>query len=813
MKWMKKAAAMMMAIALMSAGAVAENRVVYRGMTEAEELANDLLPDEERVQQMRVYAIRGVGNQAQIVMRNNETGMYALYTWQEGQTEMTLLADNLFTVGGYDSVEELEAYLKICQEEKADEVTLPDTEHVFSFLVSTDEALYGVNITTGNIFTISGQDGKAVYQDVTKLADNSCFYVTETDGEDSWRYSVTPEDVVITGDYLLMRFEAWGNDGAVYWITRVNLKDGSVEKAGLQAPRKLMGYRDGKAIVLVNENKEDYDDNGNALPWKGFVYDPATDTMETFVESTEVVGNYWIRETLRYHEQKDMFFYMKDSLLYGTQDLKDASVYAYMPLGDTQQFAIVGDSAVSGQGIYGVMARTLVKDYAADHTVYVLGYLPTTVSRQFGLDYPDVILTEMEGVGTSNAEDIASAFAKGADAPDLARGYLNPNWTNNPAGGWFLDTLNARGYCMDLSVYPRVKEYVESLNPIFRDLVTDADGKIFALPTDVYGGSSFTLNPTVFTEMGLTIEEIPTNLVELCEFITRWNDEFVEEYPNYAPIDSTEKYRERVFKLMVDCWVGYCQATNQELHFDDPIFREMMDALSKMEYAEIERSNQTTNAEESDYKQPLIWTSTQVTDAYYDRDIYFGENKTPRLIQMTLTRDAKFVLSAGEVEVYYVNPRTTDKDQIETLLNYVLDNINPQDAVEMVAGATEPVEDPYYQEYVESWNRIIEKAREAYETADESEKADYKMMLDDYTASFESTKENSRYIVTPEYIQRYQDIILPALYVRKPSILDTRDDIAGLETLMSRFLDGQINLEQFIREADNKLRMVQLENQ
>lgn len=813
MKWMKKAAAMMMAIALMSAGAVAENRVVYRGMTEAEELANEVLPEEERVQELRVYAIRGVGNQAQIVMRNNETGMYELYTWQEGQTEMTLLANNLYRVSGYDSVEELEAYLRICQEEKADEETLPDKEHVFSFFVSTDEALYGVNITTGNIFTISGQDGKAVYQDVVKMVDNSCFYVTETyEDEESWRYSITPEDAVITGDYLLMRFESWGTDGAEYWLTRVNLKDGSVEKASLQAPRKLMGYRDGKAIVLVNENKTDYDDDGNALPWKGMIYDPATEATETFVETTAMVKDYWIRETLRYCEQKDMFFYMKDSLLYGTQDLQNVSVYAYMPLGDTEQFAIVGDSAISGQGIYGVMARTLVKDYTADHTVYVLGYLPSTVSRQFGLDYPDVILTEMEG-STSYAEDIASAFAKGTDAPDLATGYLNPNRTSNPAGGWFLDTLNARGYCMDLSIYPRVKEYVESLNPIFRDLVTDADGKIFALPTDVYGGSSFTINPTVFTEMGLTIEEIPTNLVELCEFITRWNNEFVEEYPNFAPIDSTEKYYERVFDLMLNRWVGYCQATNQELHFDDPIFREMMDALSKMEYAEIERSNQTTNPEESDYKQPLIWTSTQVTDAYYDRDIYFGENNTPRLIQMKLTEDTEFVLDAGEVTVYYVNPRTTDKDQIETILNYVLDNIAPQDSVEMVAGATEPVEDPYYAEYVEHWDEMLQEIQTMYEEADEADKADYKMMLDEYMTSVAIWKEEERYIVSPEYIQRYQEVILPALYVRKPSILDTRDDIAGIQTLMSRFLDGQINLEQFIREADNKLRMVQMENQ
>lgn len=812
MKWMKRVAAMLLTVALLSGSALAENRVIYSGMNDAEWEANELLPAQEREAELSLQSVHTVGNQAVIIMRNSETRMYSMYTWQEGQSEMTLVADDLYRVSGCDSVEELESYLAYSQEDMPEGCQLPPKEHVFSFLVGTDTALYGINVTTGDIFTISGKDGKAVYQDVAKMSDNSCFYVTESYDDESYTYSISPEDAVITGEYLLMRTESWNNEGAQYEITCVHLTDGSVSKANIDKPRKLLGYKDGLAVVLVNEHDADYDDDGNRYPWKALTYHPASGETKTLVNETKVVENYIARESFTYSQEKDCFYYASNALLYGTQDLKDTAVYAYLPIGNTSNITIVGDSVVCGQGFYGVIARTLVKDYTADHTVNVLGYLENAVTRRYGMDNPDIVLTKVEG-DVSNAEDIASAFAKGTDAPDVAFGYLNPNWTNNPAGGWFLDTLNARGYCMDLSIYPRVKEYVESLNPVFRDLVTDADGKIFALPTDVYGGSSFTLNPSVFTEMGLTIEEIPTNLVELCEFITRWNDEFVEEYPNYAPIDSTENYRKRVFDLMVDRWVGYCQATNQELHFDDPIFREMMDALSKMEYAEIERSNQTTNAEESDYKQPLIWTSTRVTDAYYERDIYFGENKTPSLIQMTLTKDAKFVLSAGEVTVYYVNPRTTDKDQIETLLNYVLDNISPQDAVEMVAGATEPVEDPYYQEYAERWNRIIEEARKAYEAADESEKADYKMMLDDYTATFEMEKENSRYIVTPEYIQRYQDIILPALYVRKPSILDTRDDIAGLETLMARFLDGQINLEQFIREADNKLRMVQLENQ
>lgn len=814
MKNLKRKAAFLLALLLMMSSALAENRVIFRGMTEEEEMANELLPEEEQRQTLYVSGVYSMGDQAVILMRDRETSLCSIYTWQEGQESMTLLAENLFRSGGYENVADLEEYLTSRQEDMPEGVLLPDKEHVFSFLVCSEEAIYGVNVTTGNIFTISGENGKLVYQDVTKMQDKSCFYMSVTEPDYSYTYAVTPEDKTIAGDYLLVRFEDWGSDGACYWIARVNLKDGSVTTANVKAPRKLIGYRDGKAVVLINQNETDYDDEGNQLPWTALLYDPATDTTQVMVDKTMLIAEYYTRQTIEYSPEKDLFFYLTNSLVYGTSDLKTATTYAYTPLGDTENIAIVGDNAVSGVGVYGVVTRTLVKDYSAEHTVYTLGYLPNSVSRKYGLDYPEVVLTDLENISTSKTEEIASAFARGSDAPDLAHGYMNPTWSNEAMGGWFLDTLNRRGYCMDLSVYPRVKEYVESLNPVFRDLVTDEEGHIFAMPVDVYGGNSFTINPDVFTEMGLTLEDIPTNLVELCEFITRWNDEFVEEYPNYAPIDSAEKYRERIFNLMLREWIGYCQATEQELHFDDPIFREMMAALDKMEYDQIEKSNQTTNPEESDYKQPLIWTSTGVMDGYYqEKQTTFGKDNTPKLIQMTLTKDTKFVLSAGEVEVYYVNPRTTDQEQIGDLLGYILDNISLADSTELVAGMTEPVENEYYAENLKLWETDLATYQKMYEEAAEEDKNDYKIMLDDYAASMEVWKENDRYLISPDYIQRYQEIILPGLYIYKPSLFDTRDDTAGVQSLVSRYLDGQITLDQFIREADNKLWMVQMENQ
>lgn len=103
--------------------------------------------------------------------------------------------------------------------------------------------------------------------------------------------------------------------------------------------------------------------------------------------------------------------------------------------------------------------------------------------------------------------------------------------------------------------------------------------------------------------------------------------------------------------------------------------------------------------------------------------------------------------------------------------------------------------------------------QKAYDEASAEEKNAYKEQLDEFKRYMEQSAESDRYTVSPAYIQRYQEVILPALYIGKPTVLDSTDNTSGLKTLVQRYIDGQITIDQFIREADGKLRMIQLENQ
>ena len=192
----------------------------------------------------------------------------------------------------------------------------------------------------------------------------------------------------------------------------------------------------------------------------------------------------------------------------GTTNFQKATLYAYLPV-EGYHVAIVGDTIVSADYSSGIFARTLTENYQPNHVIHLSGTSVWGGIRYYAMDYPEVAVVSDSDIDSASAEEVARAFASGDAAPDIVSAYVNSYTSRDAAGGLAIERLNQKGYCKDLSVYPAVKAYVESLNPVFRDFVTDQNGKIFALPISVSGAYAFTINPTVFEEMGLTMDDIP----------------------------------------------------------------------------------------------------------------------------------------------------------------------------------------------------------------------------------------------------------------------------------------------------------------
>ncbi len=333
-----------------------------------------------------------------------------------------------------------------------------------------------------------------------------------------------------------------------------------------------------------------------------------------------------------------------------------------------------------------------------------------TALQHFAEENPEVILAqETLTKSAMNAASLAARMSASADAPDILRLGLTPD-TPEADGSWPLDVLMDKGWCMDLSVYPEVSDYVSRLNGVYRDAVT-RDGKILSINAWSYG---YFISRNVMEKLGLQESDIPTNLIDLCAFITKWNDNLTGAYAAYTPLEETI-IRERVFDLMVRDWIGYCQAENIPLHFDHPVFREMMAALDAMRTDKIEQANQQVNEEMSDYRECLIWTDAQAVGNFANLRGCFSAAGFS--LPMALTPDVTTHYGIGYMTVLVVNPRTTNADLVGKMLAQVIADQEATAKCVLLADYDEPMRIPYYLVMVNDYEKTLTELRRRQENA------------------------------------------------------------------------------------------------
>lgn len=82
----------------------------------------------------------------------------------------------MYRAGDYAQLKDLQERLENLKEDALAGTELPDAAHCFSMLVTDGEKVYGINHLTGGIFTISGENGKAVYTDVATMQDTKILH-------------------------------------------------------------------------------------------------------------------------------------------------------------------------------------------------------------------------------------------------------------------------------------------------------------------------------------------------------------------------------------------------------------------------------------------------------------------------------------------------------------------------------------------------------------------------------------------------------------------------------------------------------------
>ena len=122
----------------------------------------------------------------------------------------------------------------------------------------------------------------------------------------------------------------------------------------------------------------------------------------------------------------------------------------------------------------------------------------------------------------------------------------------------------------------------------------------------------------------------------------------------------------------------------------------------------------------------------------------------------------------------------------------------------------DPIENPQYESNIKAMEQRLAEVKAAAEKAEGADKTDAEEQVKMVEESMTQYAAKARYTASAESIAAYRAWD-QYFFLRTANVLSTDD--GDMSSLTQRYLDGQIPLDQFLQEADAKLRLMQLENQ
>lgn len=656
---------------------------------------------------------------------------------------------------------------------------MPEADKAYGYrLIAGDGKLYLLNRETGELWPAAVAEGVLTKGDPIAL---------------DWEpLSIQMEEY----SYYLQVFSAFAADGKLYILRQASeddyerntldcydLADGSHSTPEASSFRTLCPYKDGLLAGLYRD--ENYT---MAL----YTLNPATG--ESAALAAAPAG--YNLGGLAYSAKADRLYVLTQSTLYGLTPEGTWEKTAYLPINYAQENMAC---AVLDSGYYicaenAIHVRSTDPAELPERALRISGGVGDYDAHQaFLTQHPEIPVVQSDTY-LSTAEEISQNMVSGENAADLYQ--LSLSYSG-------FASLRDKGYCYPLSGNQALTEAVAQMYPfMMEDLFKD--GQLIAFPASLYSGNTVGYSAKVMEELGLTQEEMPHTYGELMDFMVDWVDYLSGEHPNYNVMRGVYDIRSQLLSMIFQDYMSYYAKNNMELTFDTPLFRSLLQKLD-----EVTPILEDLNPEDNN---GFGWSSddvpTDLFDTFYSLDPSQARWNKYEFYPLTLDEGVDPVVGMN-LSVWLVNPNSPNVDMALTYLEYMARNMNNAMKVMLCPEANDPVENRYYQEHLKWYDNNIAELEKSLETADEENKRAIQESIDRSKQYRKEFEENERWEITAEAIADYRALV-PYLYVLDDQMVFANEEVS---TLRSRYMQGEMSADQFIKEFDRKLRMIRLENQ
>lgn len=670
------------------------------------------------------------------------------------------------------------------------------TTPVVTRLLADGECLYGFDESSRQVMRLVDGAGSAAVQPLCTLE-----AVEEEPSEDGIYYGSYVNSMFMQDGEVVRLAENYGQGESSLLVERYALDTGKlIAQQGVDSTlRALCAYKDGKYLALVQPvpGPEDMEAPMTQIA----VYDPATGGT-TLVATLN--GSYL--NNLTYDRESDTAYYCCDATIYAVpMATGESRVSAYLPVNawsgsDTTFAALSGGMIVYANGD-GTYVRRLDAPELAAGALTVANEGGTTKHMAVVAEHPELNVT-LASEYPQTMEELTTAMVSGTGSMDV----LCLTTSYNP-----VERLIDKGYAADLSGYPELMAVAGRMDPRFTQSVM-RDGKLYALPVAL-STNTLGVNAEAMEKLGLTESDLPATWLEFLDFAANYYYDYGEENADVALMDLN--MRRSLFQMIRDQYVAAQLRDTGSVSFDTPLFRKLMQALEAIDFAELDPYEvkgdkiwEGNDANEFYEKQQLFTRYSEASPRAMDQSGY-GRSNQPLILRLDSETEPVLPVS---MTVMIVNPRSTRIDQAAAYLTAYAGHYDAEtENIMFFPDQNDPVPNSYYEVQKQSYEESLRDVDSRIEKADESEKASLRETREQIQGYLDEL-ENQRMSVTEEMIQAYREQVAPYLYVTPQTPLTNPESSNELDTLTSQYLDHAIDLDTYIREMNQRVRMMMLED-
>lgn len=670
---------------------------------------------------------------------------------------------------------------------------------------SSIECLSGAQLDNSlYFFTRSYADGEVYAIHKTTLTDGAFSPLEKVcDVDPGFGEDVYPQLYGMTVDessaYLLIYTDQTGINWGSNDLLRISLPDGAVSKLTTNYFSELIPFGD-KLLTRYWNQMEAYTEDGITMP--------------SLAEIDKATGEYTILCDLpstgcgALATDGDHLYAADNSHLYRYDSTFGAPVLcAYLAPGggrDGAAAAVYQDQYFVGDWSSASGITTANTDPALLPTRILRMTSPygdDQVLRDFCAAYPDIAV-EIADTYPAMAEEISQQMVSGSEALDIYCLFL-VNGAYEP--------LYRKGYCYDLSSSTALTATLDSMYP-FAQNVLRPDGKLYAIPCYI-SASTMGYYPSALEKAGLTADDMPTTIMELLDFVETWYYDYAEEYPEMMLFEYAYSLYEQLLNLIFEQQMYACEAAGEPLTLDTPVFKQLLQRLEQLKPILTEMEPETNSDGSISYISMYGDTGmncifTTYADLLPSR---YGGNSPeydPVAMPLTLEEGGEPVLTM-DMAAYIVNPASKNIDIATLFLEFAAQHMAHDAKVVLMPEFNEQLEYEYYQQNKESLQESLTTTKAMLAEAPAEEKSMWEEQIS-WIEEYLLQIEDERWAISDEDIAAYR-AIADSFMISTGSFYSQSS--TELSSLLQRYLDGQITVDQLIKDFSRITRMIELESQ